>query len=76
VPVPTLKISSNTELACRKSKWIDFDAGVLVTEGVPQERAAEDLLDLVVRVASGEAQAKNELNGFREIAIFKTGVTL
>jgi altronate hydrolase len=76
VPVPTLKISSNTELARRKPKWIDFDAGVLVTGEVSQERAAEELLDMVVRVASGEAQAKNESNGFREIAIFKTGVTL
>ena len=76
VPVPTLKISSNTELARKKPKWIDFDAGVLVSEGVAQERAAQDLLDLVLRVASGETLAKNELNGFREIAIFKTGVTL
>jgi altronate hydrolase len=76
VPAPTLKISSNTELARRKPKWIDFDAGVLVNDEVSQERAAEELLDVVVRVASGEARAKNELNGFREIAIFKTGVTL
>ncbi|HEV7893172.1 MAG TPA: altronate dehydratase family protein [Pyrinomonadaceae bacterium] len=76
VPVPTLKISSNTELARRKPKWIDFDAGVLVNDEVSQERAAEELLDMVVRVASGEAEAKNESNGFREIAIFKTGVTL
>jgi altronate hydrolase len=49
---------------------------VLVTDEVSQERAAEELLDMVVRVASGEARAKNESNGFREIAIFKTGVTL
>lgn len=76
VPVPTLKISSNTELARRKPKWIDFDAGVLVNDEVLQERAAEELLDMVVRVASGETQARNESNGFREIAIFKTGVTL
>jgi altronate hydrolase len=26
-PVPTLKISSNSALAARKSHWIDFDAG-------------------------------------------------
>src|SRR6185436_13023957 len=54
VPVPTLKISSNTELARRKPKWIDFDAGVLVNDEVSQEHAAEELLELVVRVASGE----------------------
>ncbi|HCX31674.1 MAG TPA: hypothetical protein DHU55_18175, partial [Blastocatellia bacterium] len=36
----------------------------------------DELLDFILRVASGEVRAKNELNGFREITIFKTGVTL
>ena len=37
--------------------------------------AAKDLLDLVIRVASGE-QTKAEKHGFREISIFKDGVVL
>jgi altronate hydrolase len=76
VPVPTLKISTNTALARRKPRWIDFDAGTILTGEATFERATDDLLDLVLRVASGEVRAKNELNDFREIAIFKTGVTL
>ena len=73
-PVPTLKISSNSELATRKPGWIDFDAGVVLAD-VERETAAERLLDLVVETASGR-RARNELNGEREIAIWKQGVTL
>jgi altronate hydrolase len=73
-PVPTLKISSNSELATRKPGWIDFDAGVLL-QGVESELAADRLLDLVLATASGR-QARNETNGEREIAIWKQGVTL
>jgi altronate hydrolase len=73
-PVPTLKISSNTDLASRKPGWIDFDAGVVLA-GESAERAADRLLDLVLETASGR-QARNEANGEREIAIWKQGVTL
>ncbi len=74
-PVPTLKIATNSALAGRKAGWIDFDAGRLL-EGVAMADTAAALLRHVVEVASGRLQAKNELNGFREIAIFKDGVTL
>ncbi|HYC02168.1 MAG TPA: altronate dehydratase family protein [Azospirillaceae bacterium] len=73
-PVPTLKISSNPDLARRKPGWIDFDAGV-VLEGVGMDEAAERLLRLVLDTASGQP-ARNEVNGQREIAIWKDGVTL
>lgn len=73
VPVPTLKISTNSDLARRKPKWIDFDAGKLLDpEG---SDPVEDLMALVLDVASGQP-ARNEINGFREIAIWKQGVTL
>jgi altronate hydrolase len=35
-----------------------------------------DFFNFVLKVASGEIRAKNEDNGYREIAIFKDGVTL
>ncbi len=76
VPTPTIKISTNTELAIKKPKWIDFDAGVLLSGTKTLEQSTDELLDFILRVASGEVRAKNELNGFREITIFKTGVTL
>ena len=73
-PAPTLKIASNSGLAQRKPGWIDFDAGQ-VLEGVSMDEAANRLMDLVVDTASGKA-TKAELNGEREIAIWKSGVTL
>ena len=73
-PAPTLKIATNSDLARRKPHWIDFDAGRMV-EGEDIDTAADALWRLVLDTASGKP-AKNELNGEREIAIWKRGVTL
>lgn len=69
--VPTVKISTNSPLASRKASWIDFDAGP-VLEG---QTLTEELFDYIIRVANGE-QTKNEAHGYKEISIFKDGVTL
>lgn len=69
--VPTVKISTNTALAEKKSNWIDFDAGkVLLSNDMTDE-----LVDYVIEVAGGK-KTKNETNGYEEISIFKDGVTL
>jgi len=75
-PVPTLKISSNSQLAEKKPGWIDFDAGRLVDGVASLDELAEQLYKQIIQIASGESYAKNETNGYREIAIWKTGVTL
>jgi len=72
-PAPTLKIATNSPLAQRKSGWIDFDAGRVLTE--PRETVSTAMLDLVLATASGRP-TRAELNGEREIALWKTGVTL
>lgn len=72
--VPTVKISTNSQLAAKKRNWIDFDAGEIVT-GATFEQKLEDLLDLIVDVANGKLTA-NEKNNSRDLALFKTGVTL
>ena len=74
-PVPTVKISSNTPLSVKKHAWIDFNAGRLL-DGMTLQQLGAELMDYVMAVASGEKLARNEENGFREIAIFKQGVTL
>ncbi len=70
-PVPTVKIATNHALAERKRGWIDFDASPVL--------AGEDIdgafFDYVLSVASGEL-TQNERHGYREISIFKDGVTL
>ena len=72
--VPTLKVSTNSRLAQQKPGWIDFNAGTLV-EGEQMEDALERFIKLIICIASGEP-AHNETNGYSDIAIFKTGVTL
>ncbi len=73
-PVPTMKISSNSNLAGKKDNWIDFNAGV-VAEGECLDVTGQRLFDEVVAVASGK-EVKSELAGFHDMAIFKQGVTL
>jgi altronate hydrolase len=75
-PVPTIKVSSNTDIATRKPHWIDFNAGSLLDGTTTMAQLEDDLFAVVLAVASGERLAKNEKNGYREIAIWKEGVTL
>ncbi|MFB5762113.1 UxaA family hydrolase [Paenibacillus medicaginis] len=72
--VPTMKMSTNTPLYQAKPHWIDFNAGVLV-EGTSMEEIVRDLIQYIIEVASGRL-VNNEKNQFRELAIFKNGVTL
>ena len=70
-PVPTVKISTNNALSEKKSGWIDFDASPTMG-GDP---LTNELFDYIIKVAEGE-QTQNERHGYREISIFKDGVTL
>lgn len=72
--VPTMKIATNPTLAARKPNWVDFSAGQLV-EGRTMKELVPEFIDKVLSVASGE-KARNEENDYREISIFKNGVTL
>ena len=71
--VPTIKVSTNTPLFEMKPHWIDYNAGILLEQSA--DGVLRDFIDYVIKVASGEL-VNNEKNDFREIAIFKTGVTL
>ena len=73
-PVPTVKISTNSALAARKSGWIDFNAGVLAEDGSMDEES-ERLFRYVLEVASGR-KVRSEEAGYHDMAILKQGVTL
>jgi altronate hydrolase len=75
-PAPTIKISSNSAIAEKKPHWIDFDAGRLLDGSETFESLTERLLAFVLDVASGRVRTNNERHGYREIAIWKDGVTL
>lgn len=74
-PVPTVKVATNSGLAERKRNWIDWNAGALL-EGKAFPEATNELYQYTLEIASGKQRTKNEQNGYKEIAIFKDGVTL
>ncbi|QQF64543.1 altronate dehydratase [Bacillus mojavensis] len=73
--VPTVKVATNTELYETKPHWIDFNAGLLAEDDVLEEFVLREFIDYITKVASGEL-VNHEKNDFRELAIFKSGVTL
>ena len=74
-PAPTMKLSTNTPLYEKKRMWIDFNTGVVADGSATLDETAARLMDAVLETASGK-RVKAEERGFREISIFKDGVTL
>ena len=72
--IPTMKVSTNSDLFRNKPNWIDFNAGELV-DGTDMKTLLRNFVNKIIAVANGE-QTCNEKNGYREISIFKNGVTL
>ena len=73
--VPTLKVSTNSDLARRKPQWIDFDAGILL-DGTTMPELLQRFIAYIIDVCSGKEQTTAEAHGNAEFAIFKNGVTL
>ena len=63
--VPTMKIATNQALAEKKKNWIDFSA---------HSMDEDSLFKLLIDTANGDYVCKSE--DVREIAFYKTGVTL
>ncbi len=74
-PAPTVKVSTNSQLAKKKANWIDFNAGMLL-EGKTMPELTEEMFANILQVASKEKLTRNEANGYRDMAIWKSGVTL
>ncbi|MDR0981766.1 MAG: altronate dehydratase family protein [Culturomica sp.] len=72
--VPTMKISTNTDLFKHKANWIDFNAGTLL-EDENMSELLERFIKFFIETTDGK-KLKHEITGFKELAIFKTGVTL
>lgn len=73
--VPVIKISSNSDRARTKGKWIDFDAGRIL-DGMTKEELCDELWEKILDTASGRYRTKNEISNNRAIMIFKNGVLL
>lgn len=74
-PVPTVKIASNSKLYNQKKHWIDFNAGQIL-EGKTLDEVGGEFFEYILDVASGKKKTQNEINGYREISVFRDGVIL
>jgi altronate dehydratase large subunit len=72
---PVVKVSTNTALFERMPDDMDLDAGTVISRGARIEDVGAELLELIVRTASGEVTAA-ERNGHREFAIHRIGPTV
>lgn len=73
---PVVKISTNSQLAARMADIIDFDAGGIISGELTVEEAGEAILELAIRVASGETRTKAEQLGQDDFIPWKRGVSL
>lgn len=73
---PVLKVSSNTELAERLPDLIDFDTGAIIRGEASLDQLGDDLLDLVIEIASGRKQTKAQILGQDDFQPWKRGVSL
>jgi altronate dehydratase len=60
-PTPCIKIATNTEMFAHMSEDMDLNCGDIVSAGVSLEAKGAEILDLMVRVASGERTKSEEL---------------
>jgi altronate hydrolase len=73
---PVIKVSSNSALAKRMPDIIDIDTGAIISGDATIEQIGEEILDLVVKVASGETRTKAELLAQDDFIPWKRGVSL
>ncbi len=73
---PTIKMSSNTTLANHMEDLIDINAGTIITGEDTIETKGEELLDLLIKVASGEVITNAERLGQDDFIPWKRGISL
>ncbi|MCV6587026.1 MAG: altronate dehydratase family protein [Marinibacterium sp.] len=62
-PTPCIKLATNSEMYARMSDDMDLNCGDIVTDGVSIEAKGAELLEIMIRVASG-GKTKSEELGF------------
>ena len=73
--VPTVKVSTNTDLYHRMIDNMDLDAGPIVTGEETVEQVGQRIFDDMIEVASGKL-CKAEMLGFNDFAIHRIGPTM
>jgi altronate hydrolase len=73
---PVIKLCTNTKLAEHMPDIIDIDTGAIISGDATIEQMGEQILELVIQVASGEVRTKAELKGQEDFIPWKRGVSL
>ncbi len=73
---PTIKVSSNTALSNRMPDLIDLNAGTIITGEDTIVSKGEELLELIIAVASGERHTHAERLGQNDFIPWKRGISL
>ena len=73
---PTIKFSSNTMLYERMKDIIDIDAGTIINGKDTINSKGEELLSLIIQIASGEKLSKAEILGQDDFIPWKRGISL
>lgn len=73
---PVVKISSNTQLAEKMSDIIDFNTGGIITGEKSIEETADEMLEFVIQVASGNIKTKAAILNQNDFIPWKRGVSL
>jgi altronate hydrolase len=73
---PVVKLSTNSDLPERMHDIIDIDTGAVVSGERTIEQMGEAVLDLVIRVASGDVRTKAEQKAQEDFIPWKRGVSL
>jgi altronate hydrolase len=73
---PVIKLSTNMALTERMPDIIDIDTGAIIAGESTIQQMGEKILDLVVRVASGEVRTKAEQKNQEDFIPWKRGVSL
>jgi altronate hydrolase len=73
---PVVKLSTNTKLAQRMADIIDIDTGGIISGERTVDQMGEEILQQVIRIASGEVRTKAEQLGQDDFIPWKRGVSL
>jgi altronate hydrolase len=73
---PVVKVSSNTQLANKMADIIDFNTGGIITGDKSIEETADEMLEYIIKVASGEIKTKAAILNQNDFIPWKRGVSL
>jgi altronate hydrolase len=73
---PVVKVSSNTQLAQKMSDIIDIDTGGIITGEKSINEMADEMLEFIINVASGDIKTKAAILNQNDFIPWKRGVSL